>query len=135
VIKKKVCVIAQIKVHCEVTGDGLQISIYVFVDQPNDRRSAPPVVHHTFCFTSLDSFEESVSFYLKKKTADFLKEEFTCEGKLVQRVVSRTVFEPATTTEIRKASTVPDTGCMVVVTGRHLYTKRLSFKTCVIGCV
>jgi len=29
VIKKKVCVIAQIKVHCEVTGDGLQRSIYV----------------------------------------------------------------------------------------------------------
>ena len=43
--------------------------------------------------------------------------------------MSRTVFEPPTTTEIRKASTVPDTDCMVVVTGRHLYTKRLSFKT------
>jgi len=55
-----------------------------------------------------------------------LKEEFTCEGKLGQRFVSRTVFEPATTTE---SSTVPYADCMVVATGRHLYTKRLSFKT------
>jgi hypothetical protein len=110
---KKVCVFAQIKVPCEVIVDRLQRSIHVFVNQPDDRRSAPSVVYPTVCFTSLDSFDESVS--LKKKT-NFLKEEFTCEGQIGQRFVSQKVFEPATTTEIRKASTVSDEDCMAVVT-------------------
>ena len=61
---KKVCVIAQFKVHREVIGDRLQKSNHVFMNQPNDR-SVPSVAYPTFCFTSLDRFKESVSF--KKK--------------------------------------------------------------------
>jgi hypothetical protein len=68
---KKVCVFAQIKVHCGVIGDLQQRSVHVFVNQPDDRRSAPSVVYPTFCFTSLDSFEKSRS--LKKKQISWRK--------------------------------------------------------------